>query len=64
MIVSRTGNYTRIAICAQNIADNANVAFWTRDVQNAVTKMKEDDIIEDFKAMAKLLGYRIERIEG
>ena len=63
MIVSRIGDYIRIALHAQNIADSANVAYWTRDKQQAVTTMKEDDIVSDFKRIAALLGYRIERIE-
>lgn len=63
MIVSTFGDYTRIALHAQHIADAANVAYWTRDKQPTVTVMKEDDIVEDFKAIAKLLGFELKRIE-
>ena len=63
MIVSSNGDYTRIAIHAQHIADAANVAYWTKDRQPQVTKMKEDDIVADFQKLAWLMGYRLERIE-
>jgi hypothetical protein len=63
MIVWKNGDYTRIALHAQHIADAANIAYWTRDKQPTVTVMKEDDIAEDFKAMAKLLGFQLKRVE-
>lgn len=63
MIVSRKGDYSRVACEAQAISDAARVCYWTNDKQPTVTAMMEGDIVEGFTKIAALLGYKLEKID-
>jgi len=49
----------KASIYAQDVADNMNVAYWTRD-NLAVFDMKYRDAHEAFKRLAEVMGYKVE----
>lgn len=63
MIVKTKLNYTKLAYEADRISSSGHVAYWTSGRQETVTIMMEDTIVESFKQLADILGYRVEKIE-
>ncbi|MFP5078267.1 hypothetical protein ACLE20_13245 [Rhizobium sp. YIM 134829] len=62
--------FTRIGNTAQDIANAARELFaldcvWNNGSSNRseLQNMREEEIATDFKALAEMLGYRVERIE-
>jgi|GEM_PF-6264316 len=63
MIVNKRIDYTKLAYEADRISSSGHVAYWTSGRQETVAIMVEDTIVESFKQIAGLLGYRVEKIE-
>ena len=55
-------NLCRASIQAQGIADAMNIAYWTTE-NRSVFELQTKKAHEAFKALAEVMGYKVERME-